>query len=110
MARTVKVMVRPGQRFSVKVATSDGPFWWRQVGPPPDGRVVSVVGDYNAGRCVKAAVGCRVPYFHILQARTAGSTTMTWMYREPSCLPVRKRMTEPGRSCIAAITFDITVR
>src|SRR5579863_6615061 len=32
VARTVKVMVRPGQRFSVKVATSDGPFWWRQVG------------------------------------------------------------------------------
>jgi hypothetical protein len=109
-ARTVNVTVRPGQRFSVKVATSDGPFLWRQVGPAPDSRVVRIVGDFNAGHCVKNAVGCRVPYFHILQARTAGSTSMTWLYRALACSPERKKMAQPDRSCIAAVIFDITVR
>jgi hypothetical protein len=109
-AKTVNVTVRPGQRFSVKVATSDGPVLWRQVGPAPDGRVVSFVGDFNAGHCAKAAVGCRVPYFHILRARASGTTTMTWLYRDLACGLVRKKMTEPGRSCVAAVAFDITVR
>ncbi len=109
-AKTIKVLVRPGQRFAVKVATSDGPFLWRQVGPAPDGRVVQVVGDVNAGRCPKAAVGCRVPYFHVLRARAAGTTTMTWLYRELACTPARKKMTQSTRSCVAAVTFNITVR
>ncbi|MGI9005898.1 MAG: hypothetical protein ACR2FU_06835 [Streptosporangiaceae bacterium] len=109
-ARTIRVAVRPGQRFAVKVATSDGPFVWRQVGPAPDGRLVRFVGDVNAGHCAKAAVGCRVPYFHVLRARAAGATTMTWLYRELACSPVRKKMTQSTRSCVAAVTFDITVR
>ena len=109
-ARTIKVLVRPGQRFAVKVATSDGPFLWRQVGPAPDGRIVGVVGDVNAGKCPQTAVGCRVPYFHVLRARAAGTTTMTWLYRELACSPVRKKMTQSTRSCVAAVTFDITVR
>ena len=109
-ARTIKVTVRPGQRFSVKVATSDSPFLWRQVGPAPDGRVVKFVGDFNSGHCVKAAVGCRVPYFHVLQAKKAGSTMMAWVYRALACSPERKRMAQPDRSCVAAVIFDITVR
>jgi hypothetical protein len=109
-ARTIKVTVRPGQRFSVKVATSDGPFMWRQVGPPPDGRVVKFVGDFTSGHCVKAAVGCRMPYFHVLQARKTGSTTMVWLYRALACSPERKRIAQPDFSCIAVVIFDITVR
>jgi hypothetical protein len=107
-ARTVPVVVRPGHRFAVKVATSDGPFVWRQVGPP-DRRVVRVLGDFNLGHCAKKAVGCRVPYFHVLQAKSAGKTSMTWLYRELAC-SVRKKTTQGTRSCVASVTFDITVR
>lgn len=109
-ARVIKVLVRPGQRFAVKVATSDGPFVWRQVGPPPDRRVVRTIGNVNDGQCPQGVVGCRVPYFHVLRAMAAGRTAMTWLYRELSCSPVRKKTTQPTRSCVATVTFDITVR
>ncbi|HEX9064040.1 MAG TPA: hypothetical protein VF843_02970 [Streptosporangiaceae bacterium] len=109
-ARVIHVVVRPGQRFAVKVATSDGPFAWRQIGRPPDRRVVRVLGDVNIGHCAAGAVGCRVPYFHVLAASRAGTTTMTWLYRELACSPQRKKMTQATRSCTATVTFDITVR
>lgn len=109
-ARTVNVQLRVGQRFSIKVATSDGPFGWRQAGPAPATRIVQVVGDFNEGHCPKLAVGCRVPYFHIMRAAAVGATTMTWLYRDLACSPARKRMVQTTQSCFAAITFDITVR
>ena len=109
-ARIVHVLVRPGERFAVKVATSDGPFVWRRSGPVPDGRVVRTIGNVNDGHCAAHAVGCRVPYFHVLAARSAGTTSMTWLYRRLSCTTLRKLMTQSSRSCIATVTFAITVR
>ena len=108
--RTVSVLVHPGERFAIKVATSDGPFVWRPVGPAPDGRVVRTIGNVNDGHCAAAAVGCRVPYFHVMRAKAAGHTSVTWLYRQLSCYALRKKMTQSTRSCVASITFDITVR
>ena len=108
--RVVHVRVRPGERFAVKVATSDGPFLWGQAGPKPDRRVVRTIGNVNDGHCPAHEVGCRVPYFHVLQARAAGTTSMTWLYRQLTCSSLRKRMAQPTRSCVATVTFQITVR
>src|SRR5262249_39702607 len=82
----ITVTVSAGQRFSIKIDTSDGPFWWSQSGPP-DPRIVRLAGDFNQGSCAPGLVGCRVPYFHTLLARGTGSTTMTWTYHHPPCQP-----------------------
>src|ERR1022692_746413 len=108
----IRVAVRSGQRFSVKVDTSDGPFYWNQTGRRPDARVVRLAGDFNEGSCASGMVGCRVPYFHTLLARARGTTTMSWQYHDLRCQAVRKRMTQATRSCpsVTVVTFDITVR
>jgi hypothetical protein len=81
----VKVAVKVGQRFSVKVDTSDGPYEWSEIGPKPDRHLVKVVGDFDDGHCQKRAVGCRVPYFHALKAKARGTTTMTWHLQDFNC-------------------------
>ncbi len=108
----IKVAVRSGQRFSVKIETSDGPFFWSQAGRWPDPRVVRLAGDFNDGSCASGMAGCRVPYFHTLLARARGTTTMSWKYHDLRCRSVRKRMTQATRSCpsVTVVTFDITVR
>jgi hypothetical protein len=111
-AEVIRVAVRPGQRFSVKVDTSDGPYFWRQTGTGPDARIVRLAGNVNDGSCPASQVGCRVPYFHTLLARAAGTTTMSWRYHDLHCDAVRKRMTQATRACpaITTVTFVITVR
>ena len=84
-APVVKVAVTVGQRFSVKVDTSDGPYEWSQVGQAPDQKLVKVAGNFNDGHCDPKAVGCRVPYFHTLQAKARGTTTMTWHFKDFNC-------------------------
>ncbi|HUZ52621.1 MAG TPA: hypothetical protein VMU94_08825 [Streptosporangiaceae bacterium] len=108
----IKVAVSSGQRFSVKVDTSDGPFFWNQTGSRPDPRVVRLAGDVNDGGCASGMVGCRVPYFHTLLARARGTTTMSWKYHDLRCQAVRKRMTQATRECpsVTVVTFYITVR
>jgi hypothetical protein len=107
----IRVAVNRGQRFSVKVETSDGPFFWNQTGRP-DPRVVGLAGDFNQGSCAAGLAGCRVPFFHTLLARARGTTTMSWRYHDLHCQAVRKRMTQATRSCpsVTIVTFDITVR
>jgi hypothetical protein len=81
----VHIAVTLGQRFSVKVDTSDGPYEWSEIGRSPDRQLVKLAGDFNDGHCDPEAVGCRVPYFHTLQAKARGTTTMTWHFRDFSC-------------------------
>ena len=111
-AEVVRVAVSSGQRFSVKVDTSDGPFYWNQTGSRPDPRVVRLAGNFDEGSCAAGMTGCRVPYFHTLLARSRGTTTMSWKYHDLHCQAVRKRMTQATRSCpsVTVVTFDITVR
>jgi hypothetical protein len=107
----IRVAVRSGQRFSIRIDTSDGPFYWNQTGRP-DSRVVRLAGDFNEGSCASGMVGCRVPYFHTLVARARGTATMSWRYHDLRCQALRKRMTQATRSCpsVTVVTFDITVR
>jgi hypothetical protein len=111
-ADVIKVTVAVGQRFSVKVATSDGPFYWSQAGAAPDPRLVKVAGDFNDGQCAANLVGCRVPFFHTLLARGKGTTTMSWLYHNLACAAGRKASGRTGHSCVrtAAVRFEITVR
>jgi hypothetical protein len=81
----VNVAVSVGQRFSVKVDTSDGPYEWSEIGPAPDRQLVKLAGNFDDGHCDSKAVGCRVPYFHTLLAKTRGTTTMTWHLRDFNC-------------------------
>ena len=107
----IRVAVRSGQRFAVKVDTSDGPFFWSQTGRP-DPRVIRLAGNFDDGSCASGMAGCRVPYFHTLLARARGTATMSWKYHDLRCQSVRKRMTQATRSCpsVTVVTFDITVR
>ena len=108
----IRVAVNRGQRFSVKVDTSDGPFSWNQAGRWPDPRVVRLAGDFSQGSCASGMAGCRVPYFHTMLARARGMTTMSWRYHDLRCQAERKRMTQATRSCpsVTVVTLDITVR
>jgi hypothetical protein len=81
----VQVAVTVGERFSVEVDTSDGPLEWSEIGPKPNPRIVKVAGDFNDGNCKPRLVGCRVPYFHTLQAKAPGTTTMTWHFVDFDC-------------------------
>ncbi len=103
----VAIDVTGGGRFSIKVDTSDGPFWWAEQGKP-DPRVARLAGQFNDGHCAKDLVGCRVPYFFTLIAEHPGKTTMTWVYHAPDC-----RNTAPpvGTACqaIVRVRFDITI-
>jgi len=81
----VKVAVGVGQRFSVEVATSDGPYEWSEIGQAPDPQLVKLAGNFNDGHCDPKAIGCRMPYFHTLQAKAPGTTTMTWRLRDFNC-------------------------
>ncbi len=107
----VPITVRVGERFSVKVDTSDGPFWWTRTGAPPDPRLVRLAGNFNDGSCSPGLVGCRVPYFHTLVARARGTTAMSWRYHAPGCAAAASA-SPSGRSCpaVTVVTFTITVR
>jgi hypothetical protein len=108
----ITVTVSAGQRFSVKVDTSDGPYWWSQSGTPPDPRIVRLIGDFNQGSCAPGLVGCRVPYFHTLLARSSGMTTMTWTYHQPPCQAAAKAPSPASTACpkVTVVIFDISVR
>ncbi len=99
--------VSAGERFSIKVHTSDGPFWWTQQSKPDPG-LVRLAGNFDEGSCPANAVGCRVPYFHTLIARHAGTTTMTWVYHAPSC-QATPSAGSPGCTAMATVRFDITI-
>jgi hypothetical protein len=102
----VKVAVTVGQRFSVKVDTSDGPFEWIELAPKPDRQLVKVAGDFDDGHCPREAVGCRVPYFHTLQAKARGTTTMTWRLRDFSCQSSQSSNPDCTHN---TVKFEITV-
>jgi hypothetical protein len=108
----IHLTVPVGQRFSVKVDTSDGPFFWDEAGSPPDPRLARFVGDFNDGYCGADQYGCRVPYFHTLLARSRGTTTMTWRFHNVSCPPGRDRASKATARCtrIETVVFDITIR
>ena len=112
MTETIQVNVGAGQRFSIKVGTSDGPVYWSQFGSPPDPRLIKVVGDFNDGRCPADQVGCRVPYFHTLLARGRGSTTMAWRYHNLSCTARPRSSSKAVVWCprLRTVIFDIMVR
>jgi len=105
------ITVTAGERFSIKVDTSDGPFYWAQSGARPDPRLIRAAGDINDGHCAPGLVGCRVPYFHTLIARHAGTTTMTWAYHALGCPATPPpRSASPPCQRIALVTFKITIR
>jgi hypothetical protein len=102
----VKVAVTVGQRFSVKVDTSDGPYAWGQIGQLPDRQLVRVAGNFDDGHCDQKAVGCRVPYFHTLQAKAPGTTTMTWQFHDFNC---QDDLGSNPDCTNNTVTFEITV-
>ncbi len=104
--QVIQVAVSVGERFSVKIDTSDGPFSWSQVGPLPDKHLVKLAGDFDQGSCAPNLAGCRVPYFHTLIARAKGSTTMTWRYN--GTCPAQPSPS-PACATVATVTFDITI-
>jgi hypothetical protein len=110
-ADIIAITVSAGRRFSIKVDTSDGPYYWSQEGPVPNPRLLRLAGDFNDGHCAPASVGCRVPYFHTLIARAAGTTAMSWRYHDLSCPPAPKAASPPSGSCprLTTVTFDITI-
>lgn len=108
---TIHVAVAVGQRFSIKVDTSDGPYFWNEAGRPPNSRLVKLVGDFNDGHCAADLLGCRVPYFHTLLAQDSGTTTMTWRYHNVSCPSGQGRPSKATARCtrIGTVVFDITI-
>jgi hypothetical protein len=102
----IKVDVSVGQRFSVKVDTSDGPFEWSEVGPAPDRHLVKLAGNFDDGHCDPKVVGCRVPYFHTLQAKARGTTTMTWHFQDFGC---QDNLASHPDCTHNTIEFEITV-
>jgi hypothetical protein len=107
-AEVVPVTVHPGERFSVLVQTSDGPYAWNQTGRPDPG-LVRLAGDFDRGTCPAMQVGCRVPYYHTLIARAPGVTVMTWNYRDFGC--PQHGPAPKGRHCLTVthVRFRITV-
>jgi hypothetical protein len=108
----VHLNVTVGERFSIKVDRIDFPDFWAEVGARPNPRIVQVAGDLDANSCPGTVAGCAISYFHVLVARSRGTTTMTWKYEGLSCKVARPGHTRDGYSCPAArlVTFDITVR
>ncbi len=107
------VTVTAGELFSLKVTTSDGPFYWAPAGRPPDPGLIRDVGDFNDGHCARLMPGCRVPYFATYAARQRGTATMTWAFHQLGC-PATASPASPGPagpSCprIILVTFRITV-
>ncbi len=111
-AEIIPIAVTVGERFSIKVDTSDGPYWWTQSGAAPDPRLVQLAGNFNDGSCGPGLVGCRVPYFHTLIARARGTTAMSWRYHAPGCVTAPATATPPGMACpaVTLVTFTITIR
>jgi hypothetical protein len=111
-AEIIPISVTVGERFSIKVDTSDGPYWWTQSGTAPDPRLVRLAGNFNDGSCSPGLVGCRVPFFHTLFARARGTTAMSWRYHSPGCAATTGTATPPGRACppVTLVTFTITIR
>jgi hypothetical protein len=110
-AEIIPVAVTVGERFSIKVDTSDGPYWWTQAGAAPDPRLVRLAGNFSDGSCSPGLVGCRVPYFHTLIARARGTTAMSWRYHAPGCVTAPVTATPPGIACpaVTLVTFTITI-
>ena len=108
--QVMSAVVTAGQRFSVKVDTSDGPIYWAQSGAKPDPRLVRQAGDVDDGHCPKLLVGCRVPFFSVLVALRSGTTTMTWTYHALDC-PATPSPAPAGRSCqrTSQVVLDIKV-
>jgi hypothetical protein len=118
----IRVTVTVGQRFSIKVDTSDGPFDWSQL-TRPDPRIAWLAGNFGDGSCAAGLVGCRVPYFHTLIARGRGTTAMSWKYHDLRCEAAQATASpgpsaSPGASArpgigpcpsVTRVTFDITV-
>ncbi len=109
--QTIRVLVLKGQRFSIKIGTSDGPVFWSQVSPA-DPHLIKVVGDFNDGHCAPGLVGCRVPFFHTLMARGRGTTSMRWRYHGLTCEvgAVQPGSARPKCAHVATVAIDITVR
>lgn len=105
--RVVRVAVSVGQRFSVKIDTSDGPYSWSQIGPLPDKHLIRLAGDFGQGSCAPNLAGCRVPYFHTLIPRAKGDTTMTWRYN--GTCPVQPNAGPPCTR-VGTVIFIITIR
>ena len=107
-AEVVPVTVHQGERFSVLVQTSDGPYAWSQTGRPDPG-LVRPAGDFSRGTCPSMQVGCRVPYYHTLVAMAPGVTVMTWNYRDFGC--PQHGPAPKGRHCLTVthVRFRITV-
>jgi hypothetical protein len=107
-AEVIPVTVHRGERFSVLVQTSDGPYTWNQTRRPDPG-LVRLAGDFDRGTCPSGMVGCRVPYYHTLIARAPGVTVMTWNYRDfggPGHGPAPKGR---HRQKVTHVQFRITV-
>ncbi len=113
----IRVTISPGQRFSIKIDTSDGPYAWLQVSGP-DPRLIGFAGDFNDGSCPSGMVGCRVPYFHTMITEHRGATTATWRYRDYACpaTPTPTTTASPAETATPAIpcqpaevTLKITV-
>jgi hypothetical protein len=104
------VTATAGERFAIKVATSDGPFYWAQAGKVPEPALIRPVGDFSDGQCAQNLVGCRVPYFATYAARHTGTATLTWAYHALDC-PAAGTPRSAGPSCtrIVTVTFDITI-
>ena len=110
-AEVIPIAATVGERFSIKVDTSDGPYWWTQAGTP-DPRLIRLAGNFNDGSCSPGLVGCRVPYFHTLTARARGTTVTSWRYHAPGCVTASATATPPGLACppVTLVTFAITIR
>ncbi len=111
-AEVIQIAVTVGQRFSIKVDTSDRPYYWSQAGTGPDPRLVRLAGNFDEGRCAPGLVGCRVPYFHTLVARGRGTTMVSWKYHDLRCEATPKSASPASGSCpsVTLVTFDIMVR
>jgi hypothetical protein len=101
-----------GERFSIKVDRVDFPDFWAEAGARPDPRIVHVAGDIDANSCPGTVAGCAISYFHVLVARSRGTTTMTWKYEGLSCKAARPGHTSNGYTCpaVTLVTYDITIR
>jgi hypothetical protein len=108
--QVIPVTVTVGERFSIKVDTSDGPYDWSQTGTGPDPSLVRLVGNFNDGSCAPELVGCRVPYFHTLVARGKGTTMMSWAFHAFRC-SVQPKAAGMRAYCAAlpVVTFDIRI-
>jgi hypothetical protein len=97
--KVIPVRVRPGQRFSIWVEAVGYPAFWREVGPAPDRRIVRAAGEIPDGTCPPQETGCATSSFYTFVARSPGTTTVTWQYRQG----------DASHQSSARVAVDITV-